>query len=64
MVDDFSMHRFKPSVMVRMGYRWINVFASYDLVPLFKTDKGQNLHLYFWYNFTATINNNKLNLKQ
>ncbi|WP_297095072.1 outer membrane beta-barrel protein [uncultured Draconibacterium sp.] len=42
-VDDFSMHRFKYSVMVRTGYRWFNVFASYDLVPLFKTDKGPEL---------------------
>ncbi|HYQ56588.1 MAG TPA: outer membrane beta-barrel protein [Draconibacterium sp.] len=42
-VDDFSMHRFKYSVMVRAGYRWFNVFASYDLVPLFKTEKGPEL---------------------
>lgn len=42
-VDDFSMHRFRYSVMVRTGYRWFNVFASYDLVPLFKTDKGPEL---------------------
>ena len=42
-VDDFSIHRFKYSVMVRTGYRWFNVFASYDLVPLFKTDKGPEL---------------------
>lgn len=39
-VDDFSMHRFKYSVMLRAGYRWFNVFATYDVVPLFKTDKG------------------------
>lgn len=42
-VDDFSLHRFKYSLMVRTGYRWFNVFASYDLVPLFKTDKGPEL---------------------
>ncbi|MDX8341637.1 outer membrane beta-barrel protein [Draconibacterium sp. IB214405] len=42
-VDDFSMHRFRYSAMVRTGYRWFNVFASYDLVPLFKTDKGPEL---------------------
>lgn len=43
MVDDFSMHTFKYSLMVRTGYRWFNVFASYDLVPLFKEGKGPNL---------------------
>lgn len=42
-LDGFSMHRFKYSVMVRTGYRWFNVFACYDLVPLFKTDKGPEL---------------------
>lgn len=42
-VDDFSMHRFKYSVMMRAGYRWINVFATYDLVPLFETGKGPEL---------------------
>lgn len=43
MVDDFSMHTFKYSLMVRTGYRWFNVFASYDLVPLFKEGKGPEL---------------------
>ncbi len=42
-VDDFSMHRFKYSLMLRTGYRWFKVFASYDLVPLFKTEKGPEL---------------------
>lgn len=43
MVDDFSMHTFKYALMFRTGYRWFNVFATYDLVPLFKTDKGPEL---------------------
>lgn len=38
--DDFSMHRLKYSLMMRAGYRWLNVFATYDVVPLFKTNKG------------------------
>lgn len=41
--DDFSIHTFKYSIMCRAGYRWINVFATYDLVPFFKEDKGPEL---------------------
>jgi hypothetical protein len=36
----YSLHDFKYGVMVRAGYRRINLFASYELVPLFKKDKG------------------------
>ena len=43
MVDDFSMPTFRYSLMLRTGYRWFKVFASYDLVPLFKDDKGPEL---------------------
>ena len=39
-VNDFSMRTFRYSLMLRTGYRWFNFFASYDLVPLFKEDKG------------------------
>ena len=42
-VDDFSMPLFRYSLMFRTGYRWFNVFATYDLVPLFKKDKGPEL---------------------
>lgn len=42
-VDDFSMHRFKYSLMLRTGYRWLNLFATYDLVPLFEKGKGPEL---------------------
>ncbi len=38
--DDFYMHDFRYSVMLRMGYRWLNVFATYDIRPLFIEDKG------------------------
>lgn len=41
--DDFCIHRFKYSIMVRTGYRWFNLFATYDLVPLFEADKGPKL---------------------
>lgn len=42
-VDDFSMRTFRYSIMVRTGYRWINFFACYDLVTVFKEDKGPEL---------------------
>ncbi len=42
-VDDFSMPTFTYSLMVRTGYRWFNVFASYDLQPLFKSGKGPEI---------------------
>lgn len=39
----YSLQDFKYGVMVRAGYRWINFFATYELVPFFKEDKGPHL---------------------
>lgn len=41
--DFLSLNDFKYGAMFRIGYRWINVFASYDFVPLFRKDKGPEL---------------------
>lgn len=41
--DFLSLQDFKTGVMIRAGYRWINVFACYDLVPLFRENKGPEL---------------------
>lgn len=38
--DDFSLNNFKCGIMIRSGYRWINIFATYDIVPLFINGKG------------------------
>ena len=38
--DHYSMQNFKYGLLFRAGYRWINVFASYEFTPLFKEDKG------------------------
>ena len=38
--DDFYMHDVRVSAVVRAGYRWVNLFASYDLQPLFQENKG------------------------
>ncbi len=43
---DFYMHKFRYSATVRMGYRWLNLFAAYDLRPIFKKDKGPELYPY------------------
>ncbi len=39
----YSLHDFKYGIMVRTGYRRINFFATCELVPLFKKDKGPQL---------------------
>jgi hypothetical protein len=41
--DDFSLNDFKFGLMARMGYRWVNVFATYDLTPLFEENLGPKL---------------------
>jgi hypothetical protein len=39
----FSLQDFNYGLMVRAGYRWVNVFATYELTPFFKEDKGPEL---------------------
>lgn len=41
--DNYSLNDFKYGIMLRSGYRWINVFATYDLNPLFKENKGPEI---------------------
>ncbi len=41
--DAYSMHNFKYGLMVRTGYRWINLFATVELTPMFIKDKGPGL---------------------
>ncbi len=41
--DNYSLHDFKYGLMFRTGYRWFNVFATYDFTRLFKEDKGPEL---------------------
>lgn len=42
-VDHFSIRDFNYGIMVRTGYRWVNLFATYDLVPLFRENRGPEL---------------------
>lgn len=39
----YAIHNFKYGAMVRTGYRRVNVFATYDLIPLFADGKGPEL---------------------
>lgn len=41
--DHYSLHDFKYGLMIRSGYRMINVFATYELVPLFRENKGPQI---------------------
>lgn len=42
--DDFYLHDIRFSAMLRAGYRWINLYASYDLQPLFQESKGPKIY--------------------
>jgi len=44
--DDYYLRDFRSTATVRCGYRWINVFAGYDLHSLFMTDKGPKAYPY------------------
>ncbi len=41
---DYSIPEYKVSGTMGVGYRWINLFASYDLVPLFEDRRGPVLY--------------------
>lgn len=44
--DNFNMIPFKADVMASIGYRNFNVWGSYTLTSMFKSDKGPKLHPY------------------
>lgn len=37
---DYSINDYRVAATFRMGYRWINLFATYDMVPLFEDRRG------------------------
>lgn len=41
--DHYSLQNFKYGLMFRTGYRWVNIFATYELATLFKENKGPEL---------------------
>jgi hypothetical protein len=42
--DDFHLQPFKADATLRIGWGYINLFATYNLVPMFRKDKGPDLH--------------------
>ena len=40
----YSIRDYKVAGTIRMGYRWINLFASYDVVPMFEDRRGPELY--------------------
>lgn len=42
-VDHFSIRDLNYGIMVRTGYRWVNLFATYDMVPFFRENRGPEL---------------------
>ena len=42
--DDFYLAPFKLDATLRIGYGWLNLFATYSLSKLFKEDKGPELY--------------------
>lgn len=41
---DYSIGEYKIAGTIRVGYRWINLFSNYDMVPLFDERKGPVLY--------------------
>jgi len=41
---DYSIRDYKVAGTFRIGYRWVNLFANYDLVPLFEDRRGPELY--------------------
>ena len=37
---DYSINNYKVAATFRVGYRWANLFATYDIVPLFEDRRG------------------------
>ena len=41
---DYSINDYKVAISFRVGYRWANLFSSYDIVPLFENRRGPVLY--------------------
>ena len=43
---DYSIRDYKVAGTLRLGYRWINLFATYDMAPMFNYRRGPVLYPY------------------
>jgi hypothetical protein len=41
---DYSIKDYRVAATFRVGYRWVNLFATYDLAPLFEDRRGPVLY--------------------
>lgn len=41
---DYSINDYKVAATFRVGYHWINLFTTYDIVPLFENRRGPVLY--------------------
>jgi hypothetical protein len=42
--DDYHLQPFKADATLRIGWGYVNLFAVYNLIPMFRADKGPELH--------------------
>ncbi|MFN8257484.1 MAG: hypothetical protein U0W24_17450 [Bacteroidales bacterium] len=42
--SDYAMNTFRYGVTARVGFKYLKIFANYDLTPLFKEDRGPELY--------------------
>ena len=42
--DDYHLQPFKADATFRIGWGYVNLFATYNLVQMFRLDKGPELH--------------------
>jgi len=42
--SDFMMNTFSYALTVRAGFKFLKVFATYDMVPLFQKDRGPEIY--------------------
>ena len=42
--DDFHLQPFKADATFRIGWGFVNLFATYNLIPMFRKDKGPELN--------------------
>ncbi len=42
--DDFHLQPFKADASLRVGWGFINLFATYNMISMFRKDKGPDLH--------------------
>ena len=42
--DDYHLQPFKADATLRIGWGYVNLFATYNLIPMFRVDKGPELH--------------------